>query len=269
MTSNTRKTALVTGASAGIGKAFAQQLAARDFDLVLTARRRERLLELQRELGASGRTRVEVVTADLVDPGAPQAIFDELAGKGITVDVLVNNAGYGVSKRYAGSDWKEQADFLQVLVTAVAHLTHVFLPGMLARDHGRIINVASLAGLTYGAPGNTLYGAAKAFVIKFTESLSLELEGTGVHATAVCPGFTLSEFHDVTGTRDRVNRLPGVMWMDADTVARQGLEAALQGKVVYVNGSVNKLIASAMRHMPAALARRVVQRQAKNFRNVD
>jgi hypothetical protein len=269
MASNPRKTALVTGASAGIGKAFAQQLARRDFDLVLTARRRDRLLELQRELGAGGGTRVEVVTADLADPRAPQAIFDELAAKGISVDVLVNNAGYGVSKRYAGSDWKEQAEFLQVLVTAVAHLTHVFLPGMLARDYGRIINVASLAGLIYGAPGNTLYGAAKAFVIKFTESLSLELDGTGVHATAVCPGFTLSEFHDVTGTRDRVSKLPSALWMDADTVARQGVEAALKGKVVYVNGGVNKLIASAMRHMPATLARGLIQRRAKSFRNVD
>lgn len=269
MTSNTRKTALVTGASAGIGKAFAQQLAQRDFDLVLTARRRDRLLELQRELGAGGKTRVEVISADLADPRAPQAIFDELAAKGISVDVLVNNAGYGVSKQYAGSGWKEQADFLQVLVTAVAHLTHVFLPGMLARDYGRIINVASLAGLIYGAPGNTLYGAAKAFVIKFTESLSLELDGTGVYATAVCPGFTFSEFHDVTGTRDRVSKLPSAMWMNADTVARQGVDAALKGKVVYVNGGVNKLIASAMRHMPATVARGLIQRQAKNFRAVD
>jgi short-subunit dehydrogenase len=269
MTVTTRRTALVTGASAGIGKAFAHELAGRDFDLVITARRRERLVELASELSAQRGARVEIVVADLADPGAPQAIFDELARRGIAVDMLVNNAGYGVSGAYAGSSWKAQADFLQVLVTAVAHLTHVFLPGMLQRDHGHIINVASLAGLIYGAPGNTLYGAAKAFVIKFTESLSLELARTGVRATAVCPGFTMSEFHDVTGTRERVSKMPRAMWMDADAVAREGVDAALGGKVVYVNGGVNKLIASAMRHLPPSVARGIIQRQAKNFREVD
>lgn len=268
MTTASRRTALVTGASAGIGKAFAHQLAERGFDLVITARRRERLVELAGEIASRSGARVEVVAADLADPAAPQAIFDQLAREGIAVDLLVNNAGYGVNGKYASSSWQAQADFLQVLVTAVAHLTHLFLPGMLQRDHGHIVNVASLAGLIYGAPGNTLYGAAKAFVIKFTESLSLELVGTGVRATAVCPGFTLSEFHDVTGTRDRVSSLPSAMWMDAETVARQGIEAALDGKVVYVNGGVNKLIATAMRHLPDRVARGLIARQAKSFREV-
>lgn len=268
MTTATRKTALVTGASAGIGKAFAQQLAERGYDLVLTARRRERLDELGRELSARHGVRAEVVSADLAQKEAPQAIFDELERRGIAVDALVNNAGYGIPRPFAKTTWQEQADFLQVLVTSVAHLTHMFLPGMLAREHGHIINIASLAGLIYGAPGNTLYGAAKSFVIKFTESLSLELDKSGVHATAVCPGFTFSEFHDVNGTRQRVKNLPGAMWMDADTVARQGIEAALHGRVVYVNGGVNKLIAQAMRHLPAPLARGLVQRQARNFRDV-
>jgi short-subunit dehydrogenase len=269
MNATTRKTALVTGASAGIGMAFAHELAGRGYDLVITARRRERLSELARELSARRGVRVEIVVADLADPGAPQAIFDELAQRRIAIDMLVNNAGYGVGGTYLGTSWKEYADFLQVLVTAVAHLAHVFVPGMVQRGHGHIVNVASLAGLIYGAPGNTLYGAAKAFVIKFTESLSLELARTGVHATAVCPGFTLSEFHDVTGTRERVSRMPRAMWMDADDVAREGIDAALAGKVVYVNGGVNKLIASAMRHLPAPMARGIIKRQAKNFREVE
>jgi len=269
MASPPRRTALVTGASAGIGRAFARQLALRDFDLVITARRRERLVELQSEIARDRAVRVHVVTADLADAAAPQALHDEIARLGVAIDVLVNNAGFGIGSTYIKSTWRQQADFIQVMMTAVAQLTHLFLPGMLERDFGRIINVASLAGLMYGAPGNTLYGAAKSFLIKFSESLALELERTDVRVTAVCPGFTYSEYHDVAGTRDRVRQLPNAMWMDADTVARQGIEAALRGQVVYVNGSVNKLIAAAMKHLPAPLARSVIRRQAKNFRKLD
>ena len=269
MAETARKTALVTGASAGIGKALARELAARGFDLVVTARRRARLDELAREISAEYKVNVAVVTADLSEPSAPQALYDELSQRGLTIDVLVNNAGYGLGVKYTETTWKQQADFLQVLVTSVAHLTHLFVPKMIERGWGRVINVASLAGLMYGAPGSTLYGAAKSFVIKMSESLSLELRDTGVRVTAVCPGFTLSEFHDVNGTRSRVRRLPSAMWMDAPTVARQGIEAALEGRPVLVNGAVNKLIASAMKHLPDPIARGIVLRQARNFRHVD
>jgi short-subunit dehydrogenase len=269
MADSPRKTALVTGASAGIGKALAKELAARGFDLVVTARRLDRLEEVAREIGAAYGVHVEVVTADLADPNAPQALFDEIARRGVAIDVLVNNAGYGLGVKYTKTTWKEQADFLQVLVTSVAHLTHLFVPQMIERGWGRVINVASLAGLMYGAPGSTLYGAAKSFVIKMSESLSLELRDTGVRVTAVCPGFTFSEFHDVNHTRSRVKRLPSAMWMDAQTVARQSVEAGLEGRPVLVNGRVNKLIASAMKHLPDPIARGIVMRQAKNFRNVE
>jgi short-subunit dehydrogenase len=269
MASTPRRTALITGASAGIGKAFAHQLAKRDFDLVLTARRRERLEEVKGEILAERDARIEIITADLADPAAPQRILDELARRQIAIDVLVNNAGFGLPQKYMATTWKQQAELLQVLVTSVAHLTHLFLPGMVARGWGRVINIASLAGLMYGAPGSTLYAGAKSFVIKMSESLALELAGTGVSVTAVCPGFTFSEFHDVSGTRKRVARLPSALWMDADTVARQGVEAALEGRVVLVNGPVNKLIASAMKHLPDPIARGILSRQARNFREVD
>lgn len=271
MASTLRRTALITGASAGIGKAFAHQLALRDFDLVLSARRRDRLEDVAREItaGAGSRdTHIEIVTADLAEPNAPQQIFDELSRRGIAIDVLVNNAGYGLPKKYMATTWKQQADLVQVLVTSVAHLTHLFLPGMIARDWGRVINVASLAGLMYGAPGNTLYAGAKSFLIKMSESLALELAGTGVKVTAVCPGFTFSEFHDVNGTRQRVSKMPSALWMDAETVARQGVEAALEGQVVMVTGAVNKLIASAAKYLPEPVARGIISRQAKNFRDV-
>jgi uncharacterized protein len=269
MTEPIVKTALVTGASAGIGKAFALELARRRFDLVITARRRERLDELAAQLRAEHGVRVEVIAADLARPDAAQLLFDEITTRGIKIDVLVNNAGYGLGVTYLKTSWQQQADFIQVMVTAVAQLTYLLVPGMIERDWGRIINVASLAGLLPGGPGSTLYTAAKSFMIKFTESLALELARTSVRATAVCPGFTLSEFHDVNGTRPRVQKMPKLLWMDAHTVASQSIDAAMAGRVVVVTGAVNKLIASAMKFAPGAIARHFMLRQAKNYRHVD
>ena len=263
------RTALVTGASAGIGRAFAQQLAGRGYDLVLTARRRERLEALARALEADRGVRVEIVVADLAEPDAPRVLFDEIARRGLRVDALVNNAGFGLPRPYRETRWEDQAAFLQVLVTAVAHLTHLCLPAMIERGQGHVINVMSLAGLLPGAPGSTLYAAAKSFGVKFSESLAAELLGTGVHATAVCPGFTYSEFHDVNGTRERVKKMPGYMWMDADEVARQGLDAALRGEVLCVPGRLNSAIASVVKVLPGQLARGVLRRRARDFREID
>jgi hypothetical protein len=269
MNDSIKRTALVTGASAGIGRAFAAQLAGRGFDLVLTARRRERLEELKLAIEADRGVRVDVVVADLADPAAPRAIVEEIARRGLRIDALVNNAGYGLPDPYTRTTWEQQAAFLQVLVTSVAQLTHLFVPGMVERGYGRIVNVMSLAGLLPGAPGNTLYAAAKAFGIKFTESLAAELSGSGVRVTAVCPGFTFSEFHDVNGTRERVQRMPSYMWMDADEVAREGVEAALRGDVVCVPGRLNAAIASVAKLLPDELVRDLLKRRAKDFRNVD
>jgi hypothetical protein len=267
-TTDTRKTALVTGASAGIGKSFAEQLAQRGFDLVLTARREDRLTALAEALRSAHGVRAEVIAADLAERDAPEALIAAVHARGLAVDVLVNNAGYNIPDRFVQTRWQQQADLLQVLITSVAHLTHLVLPGMIERRYGRVINIASLAALVYGAPGRTLYPAAKSFLIKMSESLALELLDTGVSVTAVCPGYTLSEFHDANGTRDKVSKIPGLLWQDADTVAREGIDAALEGKVVYVNGAVNKVIATAMRHLPTALARQVMQRQARAFHKI-
>lgn len=269
MNDTQKRTALVTGASAGIGRAFAYQFAGRGFDLVITARRRDRLQELQAALVADRGVRVEVVVADLADPASPRAIVDEIARRGMRVDALVNNAGYGLPDPYMRTTWEQQAAFLQVLVTAGAHLTHLIVPGMVERDYGRIVNVMSLAGLLPGAPGSTLYAAAKAFGIKFSESLAAELNGSGVHVTAVCPGFTFSEFHDVNGTRAKVQKMPSYMWMDADEVAREGVEAVMHGDVVCVTGRLNATIASLAKVLPGPFLRDIVRKRAKNFRNVE
>jgi short-subunit dehydrogenase len=263
-----RMTALITGASAGIGAAIARVFAAHGFDLVLTARREDRLEALAQELVATHGCTVHVIVADLSDPAAPARVFDEVARAGVTVDALVNNAGYGLPGGYLSSNWEEHRAFLQVMVTSVAELCRRFAPGMVARRRGFIINVGSVAGLLPGTAGHTLYGAAKALVIRFSESLALELRPHGVNVTALCPGFTYSEFHDVNGMRSQVSRLPHWMWMDADTVARQAYDAVMRGDIVYVNGRVNRAIVALARYTPQWIVSRVAKRAAKKFRRI-
>ena len=264
--SRLQRTALITGASAGIGTSFARVFAEQGFDLVLTARRADRLSELAKAIATQYGCRVHVVAADLADPAAPATIERDIAAAGITIDALVNNAGYGLAGNFLDSSWDQHRDFLQVMVTAVADLTHRFLPGMVARRYGRIINVASLAGLVPATAGHTLYAASKAMLITFSQSLALEMIANNVHVTALCPGFTFSEFHDVNGMRQQVSQLPSFMWMDADTVARQGYDAVMRGDIVYVNGRVNRSIAFITRIAPQWFIMRVVKRAARKFR---
>lgn len=258
----------MTGASAGIGAALARVFAAHGFDLVLTARRADRLESLAAELRAAHSCTVHVVAADLADPAAPAWLLDEISRIGLAIDALVNNAGYGLPGGFLNSAWVQHHDFLQVMVTAVAELCHRFAPGMVERRRGWIINVASLAGLVPGAAGHTLYGAAKALVVRFSQSLALELRPHGIHVTALCPGFTYSEFHDVNGMRAQVSRLPKWMWMDAETVARQGFDAVMRGDIVYVNGRANRAMAVLSRYAPEWIVDPVARRVARAFRRV-
>jgi uncharacterized protein len=254
---SSRKRALVTGASAGIGQAFAEQLAGDGLDLVLTARRLDRLQELADRLAAAHGVRVEAIQADLCDPDAPPRIADRLGPRG--VDVLVNNAGIGIAGTFRETQWKELADFMQLMMTSVAHLTHLLLPGMVERRHGHVMQVASVAGLVPGSAGNTLYAASKSFLIRFCESLAAELDGSGVHVTALCPGYTHSEFHDAMGTRANVERLPPVAWQSAQEVAQEGLEAMRRGEVVHVTGRLNRWFVSMLRHLPQGTARSLMR----------
>jgi short-subunit dehydrogenase len=198
-----------------------------------------------------------VVAADLSREAAVVRLCDELSSRGLEIDALVNNAGYGVPGTFTVPSWRDHEAQMRVLVVAVAELTYRLLPSMVTRGYGRIVNIASLAGMVPAPAGHTLYPAAKAFVIRFSEALAHETAGSGVQVTAVCPGFTHSEFHDITGTRAKVSRLPGWMWMDAPTVARQGFDAVMRGTPVYVNGRVNRTIALLSRYLPQRLVARV------------
>ena len=261
-----KRTALITGASSGIGEAFADLFAAEGFDLVLTARRADRLQAIAERLRAQHGCRVEIIVEDLSDQFAPVRICASLEARTVLVDVLVNNAGYGIPGPYMASPWEKHGALLQVMVLALAELTHRLLPGMIARGYGRIINVASLAALVPAPAGHTVYAAAKAFVVKFSESLAGEVARHGIHVTALCPGFTLSEFHDVTGTRHTVKQLPSWMWMDAPAVAREGFQAVMSGTPVHVTGRINRLIAFCGRVLPQPLLVAIGRRTAWRYR---
>jgi uncharacterized protein len=260
------RTALITGASSGIGEAFAEVFAAEGFDLAITARREDRLQLVAERLRKKYGVRVEVFVVDLAKRDAVERLCADVAARGIQVDALVNNAGYGVPGSYGASPWHRHDEFLQVLVTTVAELTYRLLPGMMERGYGRIINVASLAGLVPAPAGHTLYGASKAFLIKFSEALSNEVGRHNIHVTALCPGFTWSEFHDVTGTREQMNRMPRWMWMDAPTVARQGFAAVMAGRPIFIPGRVNRTIAALVRMMPQWLVYSLGRRAGRAYR---
>ncbi len=259
--------ALVTGASSGIGAAIAREYAARGKPLVLVARRVERLEALAAEL--SPQVPCLVLAADLADPAAPGRLFEQTQARGLFVDTLVNNAGFGTPGRYLSADWSVHRDFLQVLLTSVAHLTHLYLPAMEAAGHGRILNVASLAGLVPPTAGHTLYGATKAWLIRFSETLDQESRARGVHVTALCPGMTYTEFHDVNGMREKVSKLPKGIWLTSAEVARLGVEAVEAGRPRIVTGRANRLIAALSKYLPEPLARALLAAKAKDFRDAD
>jgi len=266
MAEGSGKTALVTGASSGIGKAFAELLAQKGYAVVLTARRGDRLEALAAELTRKYGVAAHTIVADLSQPNASQQIASELAARKIAIDVLVNNAGYGVPGSYVNVAWNDHERFMQVMVTAVLDLTYRLLPGMLERGWGRIINIASVAGMVPSPAGHTLYGASKAFVIRMSEALDEENGPKGVNVTAVCPGFTWSEFHDVTGTRDKMNKLPGLLWLKADDVAREGYEAVMKGRSVVVNGGIYRLLVWLNGALPRSLAKWVSGAAGRRYR---
>ena len=265
----TRRLSLVTGASPGIGAASARVFASKGYDVALTARRADRLEALADEIRLRFGVEAFSIPADLATPGTPDAILAAVHEQGRHVDALVNNAGYGLPGAYVATSWSAQAAFLQLMLASVCELTHKVLPGMVDRRFGRIVNVASLAGLVPGAAGHTLYGATKSFLVKFSQSLHLECRDTGVHVSALCPGFTYSEFHDANGTRDRVSsRMPEWMWLGADEVAQIGYEAVEANRAVAVSGAPNKAIAALAKILPDEWSLALMQKNSSRFRQM-
>jgi uncharacterized protein len=248
------RTALVTGASAGLGREFARLAAADGHDVILVARRKDRLYELAKELEAKHAVSTTVIEADLSDHGAVQAIVEKVQSAGLSVDFLINNAGFGSHGSFVQSDFARQAEMVDVNVRALMELTHRFLPPMLTRKSGRILNVASLAGFVPG-PYMATYYATKAFVLSFSEALAAELRGTGVTVTASCPGPTSTEFGAVARS-DQTNLFRGG-GASATSVARHGYRAMLAGRAVAIPGLANKSTALSIRFSPRSAVRRI------------
>lgn len=257
---------LITGASAGIGAALAWEFAKAGWDLALTARREEPMLVLAQEIKEAYGTTSHILPADLSKPGACAEILMRLDKKGAQVDGLVNNAGHGLTGTFLDNDWQAHSDFLTLMLTAPTEMTHMVLAGMQRRGFGRVINVASLAGHIPGSRGHTLYSAVKAYLIKFSQSLNLEMQGRGVKVSALCPGFTLSEFHDVNGTRNAMDKLPEWMWMGAEEVAESGFLALEKNQAVHIPGRVNKLIAALAGILPDNLTLALMRKNSDKFR---
>jgi len=262
--------ALVTGASAGIGAEFCRQLAAKGYQVVLVARRADKLQAIAEELSGSYGARSLIITADLATSNASEAIAGRLAQENIDIEFLVNNAGYGLPGSFHVPSWEAHADFIQVMMTAVCELTRRLLPGMRERGRGFIVNVASVAGLVRPTAGHTLYGASKSFLIKFSQSLAQENAQSGVRVCALCPGFTYSEFHDVNGTRKMMNQLPKFLWLQASDVVADTLRAMEAEKVkpVVIPGGQYKVIVFMERYLPW-LSAIFTRRTARHFRVTD
>lgn len=255
----TRRLALVTGASAGIGAAFAKVYAREGFDLALTARRIDRLETLAAALAKEHSIEAITIRSDLADPDAVNAILSTVAGRGRAIDVLVNNAGYGLPETWLESSWADQAQVIQVMFTAPLELAHKVLPGMVERKWGRIVNIASLAGFGPGRRTAATYAAIKSALIKFSQALNVEMEGKGVHCTAVCPGLTHSEFHVDGPLREQVAAAPEWAWQTAEEVAEAGYDAAERNRAIVVTGAVNKVVAGLAKVIPDPLAVEIVR----------
>jgi len=245
------RTALVTGASSGLGVDFARELGDRGATLILVARREERLHDVALELRHKCKVRVEVVAMDLAKPGAPAALLAEISDRGMAIDILVNNAGFGAHGDFLSVPWEREFQMLNLDIIALVHLTKLCASGMVEREWGRILQVASV-GAFQPCPSYASYAAAKAFVLNFSEALHYELRGTGVSCTVISPGATATEFLDIAGQKPTlVHRMT---MMTSAAVGGIGIRSMLRQRIAVVPGLINKLAAFSIRFTPRIIA---------------
>jgi hypothetical protein len=252
-------TAVVTGASSGLGVEFARQLAAAGYDIVLVARDEQRLRGVAADLTAAHGVAAEAITADLVTDAGCTAVAERIADAQRPVDVLVNNAGMGMYQVFGAGTLENEERQLELNVRAVLRLSHAAVRAMSGRNSGRILNVSSVAGFVPRG-SNATYSASKAWVTMFSEGLSVQLRGTGVTVTAVCPGFTHTEFHE--RARADMSHVPDRMWLDASQVVREGLRDAFAGRPVSVPSRQYRRLLLLVRLVPRSLLRRIMARRS-------
>lgn len=250
-------TALITGASAGLGRDYARLFAADGHDVVLVARRQDRLEELAAELEHDCGITARALAADLGDPAAPQAIHERLQADGVAIEFLVNNAGFGSTGAFADLDSERELGMIAVNIAALTHLTRLFLPDMIARGHGRILNLGSTAGFQAG-PFMATYYATKAYVNHFSEALAHELLGTGVTVTVSCPGATETEFAGIAGNDKSRVFASGVA--RSEEVAREGYQAMMKGRRMIIHGARNRFLVQLLRVSPRRLVHGIAAR---------
>lgn len=261
-----RRLALITGASAGIGAAFARSYAARGFDLALVARRADRLEALAAELSRAHAIEAFAIRADLAVAEAPAPILAGLAERGRHADVLVNNAGFGIPRIFTDAPWSDQRDFLMTMAVAPCALAYAVIPGMVERRWGRLINVASVAGFAPGVAGNTLYPGVKALMIRFSQALDAEYRAMGLKITAVCPGSTRSDFAQEAGYAHLVGEGSKRFSHSAERVAEIAIAANEASRVVVIPGWHNVLAVAVMRLLPGGMVRAAINAGAAKYR---
>ena len=245
----TQHTALITGASSGLGAEFARQLAAEGHQLVLVARRLDRLEDLITELQTQYPQRMEAISCDLAEVGAVAELMDEIATRELSIDILINNAGYSPKESFSQQTPQVVQAQLQVMVNTVTELCHAVLPYMTEKQWGRIINVSSLAA--FAPPGKgTMYSAIKQYVLSFSQSLDMDVRSQGIRVTALCPGFTHTEFHDVMNVAEKAKMIPEILWSDAADVVSASWKAVNSGQVVCMPGTLNNAIAVMSKRLP-------------------
>jgi len=257
--------ALITGASSGIGAAYARHAAAQGFDVALTARRADRLEALAGDIAERHGVQTIVAPLDLSLPDAPEKLHQTITSAGQAPSVLINNAGYSIPAGFASTSLEDQQRFIQLTVAAPVALAHLCLPAMLEKGWGRIINVSSITAFSCGGKGHTLYPAGKSFLIKFSQSLNAELSEKGVQVTAVAPAMVETEFQQANGTADKLKGAPRRFAQSPEEIVEESWRRNEKGAEIVVPGFLPKIVAAMMRYIPEPLTRTLMRRAAEKY----
>ena len=247
------KYTLITGASSGIGLEIAACMADKGHNLILTARRENILMEASNDISEKYKVKVDYIAADLSDIDAPERIFNYCEENDYEVDVLVNNAGYGIPTSFHETSMEEEEKFIRVLGISVIAMTKIFLSGMIERGYGRIMIVSSVAAFSPPSSIQPLYGPIKTFMNRFSDGINLNYNHKGITSTAVCPGFTVTGFHTASGVQDEMDRVPSFMKLSATRVASEGVEATLLGKPLCIPSKTYKLLVFILKYVPESI----------------
>jgi len=244
-------TALITGPTAGIGKSIAYQLAEKGYDLFLVARREDRLQDLKSDIENKFQVRVHYIKSDLASPDAPQEIYDYGKSMNLDISTLILNAGYQINTKLEEATLQEEEDCLRVLGLSVIMQSKLYIKDLMSRGGGHIMVVSSMAGFS---PPSTefaiLYGPVKTFMNRFVEALNGAYNKNNIYSTALCPGFTVTEFHTMSGTQDRMDKVPSFMKLSADQVAQEGIDGMFKNKEIVIPGNLNRFLISVLRFFP-------------------